>query len=125
VRYVVVFSDQAEADRDRLNLRFTGRDPLYAASWDAGLMAALDNLTGFPGPLSWAVDEQTSVVFGREVRRLLYYGPTRRRTGTPVRVLFTVLPPDPSSPEDESVIFLLRLLHGSQPLLPDEPAPED
>ncbi len=81
-------------------------------------------LADFPGPLSHARDEEASVRYGREVRRLLYYGPTRRRTGTPVRILFTVLPPDPEEPPEtaEAVIFLLRLLHGAQALTPEEPA---
>ncbi len=71
------------------------------------------------------MDELASVVFGREVRGLLYYGPTRRRTGPPVRVLFTVLPPDPSALEDESVIFLLRSLHSPQSLLSDDPTSDE
>jgi len=55
---------------------------------------------------------------------LLYYGPTRRRSGTPVRVLFTILPPAPDDPPEaaESVILLLRLLRGTQTLAPDDPA---
>lgn len=86
---------------------------------------ALADLTGFPGPLSHVKDEAASIVFGREVRRLLYYGPTRRRTGFPARVLFTLLPPDPAEPPEtaETVILLLRLLQGAQALLPD-PAEE-
>lgn len=45
--------------------------------------------------LSHAIDEAASAVYGYEVRRFLYYGPTNKRTGTPVRILFTVLPPRP------------------------------
>lgn len=85
---------------------------------------AVEDLTGFPGPLSHARDEDATDHYGREVRRLLYYGPTRKRSGTPVRILFTILPPDPAAPpeEAESVIFLLRLLHGAQRLLPEDEA---
>jgi hypothetical protein len=60
------------------------------------------------------------------VRRLLYYGPTHKRTGTPVRILFTILAPDPAAQSEEAaaVIFLLRLLHGAQMLI-SEDAPEN
>jgi len=38
--------------------------------------------------------------------------------------LFTPLPLDPADPPEsaETVIFLLRLLHGAQPLIPGGPA---
>ena len=53
---------------------------------------------------------------------MLYYGPTKRRTGKPVRILFTISPPDPLASVDdaESVILLLRLLHGVQSLLSED-----
>jgi hypothetical protein len=63
----------------------------------AGLRRAIDELPDFPGPRSHAIDERASARYGYEVRRMLYYGPTRRRTGTPYRVLFTMGAP-PSSP---------------------------
>jgi len=87
------------------------------------LSRILSDLPNFPGPLSHARDEEASVHYKREVRRLLFYGSTRR-SGTPVRILFTLLPPAPDDPPKtaETVIFLLRLLHGAQSLLPDEPA---
>lgn len=124
-RYVVVESDRFEADRDRAILsvnRLLG--PKSAGEWAAGLSRTLSALPRFPGPLSHAQDEEASAFYGREVRRLLYYGPTRRRSGMPVRLLFTILPPDPAEPLEtaESVLFLLRLLHGAQILQPDDPA---
>jgi plasmid stabilization system protein ParE len=123
MKYVLITSDQAEMDRDRLYLSRLRQDPDYAKRWDDGLTAALDNLLGFPGPLSHAKDEAASALFGREVRRLLYYGPTRRRTGVPSRILFTLLPPAEGEPPEtaETAILLLRLLHGTQALLPDDP----
>jgi plasmid stabilization system protein ParE len=124
-RYVVVDSDPYDSDRDAFYLylnRTLGPD--YAARWLDDLEVAVEDLTGFPGPLSHARDEDATDHYGREVRRLLYYGPTRKRSGTPVRILFTILPPDPAAPpeEAESVIFLLRLLHGAQRLLPEDEA---
>lgn len=123
IKYVVVVSDQADADRDRLNLFYMRRDTQFGKRWDAELQITLAELTGFPGPLSHAKDEAAAALFGREVRSLRYYGPTQRRTGVPTRLLFTLLPPDPNEPPetDETVILLLRLLHGAQALLPDDP----
>ena len=84
----------------------------------------MTDFDGVPRPLSHARDEAASARYGREVRRLLYYGPTRSRSGTPVRILFTIFPPAPDDPPEtaESVIFLLRLLHGARLLTPEDPA---
>ncbi len=122
-RYVLVESNYYEDDRDRAVLNENARmGPQYANNWFVTLTQMLADLTEFPGPLSHARDEDASDFYGREVRRLLYYGPTRRR-GVPVRILFTLLPPDPADPPEqaETVIFLLRLLHGSQQLAAEEP----
>lgn len=96
--------------------------PDYAARWLDDLEKAVEDLTGFPGPLFHARDEDATGHYGREVRRLLYYGPTRKRSGTPVRILFTALAPDPADPPEtaEAVIFLLRLLHGAQTLVSED-----
>ena len=125
VNYAVVYSDPADADLERMSFQLNSRGPEYAAKWETGLRQAVQELSNFPGPLSHARDEEASVHYGREVRRMLYYGPTKRRTGSPVRILFTLLPPAPDDPSEtaETVIFLLRLLHGAQLLLPDEPIP--
>ncbi len=122
-RYVVVESDRYADDRDRAVLGFNGRlGPEQANTWYKRLMQALDDLTGFPGPLSHARDEAATDHYGREVRRLLYYGPTRKRSGMPVRILFTILPPGSDEPPEtaESVIFLLRLLRGGQTLIAED-----
>ncbi len=125
VKYVLVFSDPADADLDRMNISFNRRDPDYAVRWEAGLYQLLRELLEFPGPVSHARDEEASLHYGREVRRMLYYGPTQRRSGTAIRILFTLLPPAPDDPPEtaETVIFLLRLLHGSQSLTSDTPEP--
>ena len=105
-RYVIVYSDRATADVDSLNLFYNGRDHVYGERWDTGLHRAVDDLTEFPGPLSHGQDEDASDFYGREVRRMFYCGPTRKRTGTPVRILEMVLPPAPDEPPEtaESVI---------------------
>lgn len=121
--YSVRESGQYEMDRETVFLRRLSQDPDLAGRWLKRLGEVLAELTGFPGPLSHGKDEAASALFGREVRRLLYYGPTRRRTGIPTRILFTLLPPDPNEPSEtaETVILLLRLLRGAQALLPDDP----
>ena len=125
VNYAIVYSDPADADLERMSFQLNSRGPEYAVTWETGLRQAVQELSDFPGPLSHARDEGASIHYGCEVRRMLYYGPTKRRTGSPVRILFTLLPPAPDDPPEtaETVIFLLRLLHGAQLLLPDEPIP--
>ena len=123
-RFIVVESDRFDADRDRAILSvYRTIGPERANDWAVGLSRVLSALPGFPGPLSHARDEAASAFYGREVRRLLYYGPTRRRSGTPVRIFFSIVPPDPADPPEmaETVLFLLRLLQGAQVLQPDDP----
>lgn len=122
-RYTIRESGQYEVDRDAAFLRRLSQDAEFAGRWLKHLGEVTEDLHEFPGPLSHAKDEAASALFGREVRRLLYYGPTRRRTGIPSRILFTLLPPALDEPPEtaETVILLLRLVHGMQALLPDDP----
>lgn len=113
-RYIVIEAEQVEMDRESAYLRFLPRGPNYAAQWAENLIRLVQELPNFPGPLSHAIDFEASAHFGYEVRRILYYGPTRRRSGTPYRVLFTLLAPDPDT--GEIVIRVLRILHGAQQL---------
>lgn len=121
-KFVLVESDRFEADKDKAIL-FVNRllGPKVAGDWAVALDRTLSALPNFPGPLSHTRDEEASTHYSREVRRMLYYGPTRRRSGMPIRVLFTLLPPAPDDPPEtaETVIFLLRLLHGPQSLISD------
>lgn len=123
-RFVLVESNPFDADRDQAILSFNRvLGPDRAQEWAVGLARTLADLPGFPGPLSHPQDEEASAFYSREVRRLLYYGPTRRRSGKPMRLLFTLLPPSPDEPPEtaETVIFLLRLLHRAQRLQPGDP----
>jgi plasmid stabilization system protein ParE len=96
-------------------------NPDYAFRWYTDLRRAIAGLANFPGPLAHARDEEASAYYGFEVRRMLYFGPGSRRSGTPYRVLFTILPPPPD--EDETIIRVLRVLHGSQELAPPQSEP--
>ena len=92
-RFIIVESDRFDADRDRAILSvYRAIGPERANDWAVGLSRVLSALPGFPGPLSHARDEEASAFYGRKVRRLLYYGPTRRRSGTPVCLLFSIVP---------------------------------
>ncbi len=122
-RYVVVDSDPYDSDRDTQYLHLNRTlGPVHAGRWLDDLELAINDLTEFPGPLSHARDEDAADFYGREVRRMFYYGPTRKRIGTLVRVLFTVHPPVGDEPPEtaEWVLFLLRLLGGGQALAPEE-----
>ncbi len=125
LRYRVTETEPAEAEREAAYLRLARLlDPDYAFRWYEDLRRAIEDLAGFPGPLSHARDEEASAFYGYEVRRMLYFGPGNRRLGTPYRVLFTILPFAPD--EDEAVIRVLRVLHGAQRLAePQNEAGED
>ena len=60
VKYILVFSDPADADLGQMNLSLNRRDPNYAVRWEAGLFQALQDLLSFPGPLSHARDEEAT-----------------------------------------------------------------
>ena len=51
-----------------------------------------------------------------EVRRLLYYGPNRRRGGSAYRLLFHVI--EPAEDETEGVVRILHVWHGAKGPLP-------
>lgn len=123
-RYVVRESEPYEIDRDSVFLSLLASDPGYAGRWLKRLGEVTNALAEFPGPGAHATEEAASDRYKREVRRLFYYGPTRRRSGVPVRILFTIFPPATDDPPEtaESVILLLRLLHGRQVLDPGDPA---
>ena len=125
-RLALVESDRFEADWDRVLLSVNrSLGPERANEWAVGLSRAISALPEFPGPRSHAQDEEASALYGQEVRRLLYYGPHRtRRSAKPLRLLFSILPPDPEEPPEtaESVLFLLRLLSAGQVLQPDDPS---
>jgi plasmid stabilization system protein ParE len=110
-RYRVEETERAEAEREAAFLRMVQFSPDYAGPWHDGLLLAIASLPNFPGPLSHPVDESASALYGVEVRRMLYFGPTRRRSGTPYRVLFTLVPP---AEGEENIILVLRVLHGAR-----------
>ena len=121
IHYVVITSDRAAQEQEDAVFhlsRLVGPD--YATAWYIHLSRAIQDLPVFPGPRSHAIDEEASLRYGCEVRRMLYFGPGARRSRTPYRVLFTIF--SPGRDEDESTILVLRILHGAQQLA-DESEP--
>ena len=123
-RYIVVEAERIEKDKERAAMRLLRRNPDHAAQWLASLDLAIADLAGFPGPRSHAVDDLASNRFGLEVRRMLYYGLGKRRSGTPYRILFTVIEPAPGG-ESEGIIRVLRILHGASDPFGPEPGSEE
>lgn len=122
-RYRIVESERVEADRESAFLRLLSYDTGYAARWLEDLNRIITDLPNFPGPRSHAVDAEATARFGSEVRRMLYFGPTRRRSGTPYRILFTVV--EPPEGEDEGILRVLRILHGARPLAGEKPGEQE
>ena len=54
---------------------------------------------------------------------MLYFGPTHRRSGTPYRILFTIV--EPPEGEDEGVLRVLRILHGARLLVGEKPGEQE
>ena len=111
--YDILQTERFEAERDTdaiFYLTKSGAD--FAGIWLIGLETFVAGLALFPGPYSHPVDQDATRLFGRETRRALYYGPTRKRSAIPYRILFTVTEPDTN--DDAGIILILRILHGSR-----------
>jgi hypothetical protein len=118
-RYVIYFSDRALAERDSAYLyqmSILGLE--YARDWLARFQIEMGKLKEFPGPKANAIDDEASEIFGKETRRLLYYGPRKQRRRVPYRVFFTIT--EPLGADDEGVLQIVRILHGSRPLIVNE-----
>jgi hypothetical protein len=86
IHYVVITSDRAAQEQEDAVFhlsRLVGPD--YATAWYIHLSRAIQELPVFPGPRSHAIDEEASLRYGCEVRRMLYFGPGARRSRTPYR----------------------------------------
>ena len=110
--YEIFLTDQADEDRESAVFRLIGiLGPESAAAWEEGLITVIGSLPNFPGPFANAIDENESTSFGCEVRKLLYSGPRRRKSGAAYHVLYTILPPDVGNIR---TIRVLRLLHAAR-----------
>ena len=91
--YEILPSERYEAERDAISFYLLRGNPLFAARWLETLAEFLQSLSVFPGPYAHVVDQAASRRYGRETHRALFYGPTRKRTGLPFRIYYTVRNP--------------------------------
>ena len=109
-RYLVEFTEPALMEADAAYLSLSERaGPEYAIRWYEGLFEAAQGLSSFPH--SHAVAPENDI-YGVEVRRLLYSGPSRRRGGSVYRVLFYII--EPQEDEAEGVVRILHVWHGAR-----------
>lgn len=119
--YRVDVSDPADAEAEEAVLWLARRvSPEYAGRWYAGLLRALRGLSAFPTRHPPARENDRYDV---QVRRMLYFGPGKRRSGTPYRVLFHVI--EPSGGEGEGVVRVLHVYHGAQQAGGPDEDPQD
>ena len=83
----------------------------YADRWQDGLLAEINRLALFPASHEIARENERYDV---EVRRTLYYGPSkrRRRGGAIYRILFYVV--EPVEGETRGLVRVLHVWHGAK-----------
>ena len=109
-RYLVEFTDPAQAEADAIYLQLSeslGLD--FAFRWYEGLLLAANKLSFLPraNPIAPENDE-----YDVEVRRLIYSGPSKRRSGQVYRLLFYII--EPQQDEAEGVIRIMHVWHGAK-----------
>jgi hypothetical protein len=109
--FIVVESEQVEADRERIFLQLNAYNPAYAMLWLEALNREISELSEFPGPRANAVDEVASSIFKCEVRSLLFQGPSRRRSRMGHHIVYTILP---AHEESVQIIRILRILYAAR-----------
>jgi plasmid stabilization system protein ParE len=109
-RYTVVVSDAADAEaRSAHQWLCASVTSDYADRWLEGLVRTVEALSYLPHRHPVARENDLSEV---EIRRMLYYGPTRRRqSGSTYRILFQIVEPEG---EGEGLVRVLHIWHGAQ-----------
>lgn len=109
-RYLVEFTEPALMEADAAYLWVSEQSgPEYATLWYEGLFEAVQKLSSLPRIHAVAPEND---IYGVEVRRLLYSGPSRRRGGSVYRVLFYIV--EPQEDESEGVVRILHVWHGAK-----------
>lgn len=112
--YLVEFTEPALLEADGAYLWFSERVGLeYAIRWYEGLFVAAQRLSSLPRANAIAPEND---VYDVEVRRLLYYGPSGRRSRNVYRVLFHII--EPLEDESEGIVRILHVWHGTKGSLP-------
>jgi hypothetical protein len=109
-RYDVFLSEPAEIDIDQAHFRLSelvSQD--YADRWQDGLLAEISRLEYFP--YRWSIAPENEA-YDVDVRRLLYFGPSRRSGRTAYRVLFHIV--EPPAGEQVGIVRVLHVWHGAK-----------
>jgi plasmid stabilization system protein ParE len=118
--YELVITDVADGEIDAiadwLALNVSAE---YAGRWYEGLRDALRTLTFMPRSHAIAPENPR---YEYEVRRLLYYGPSKRRGHSVYRVLFHVI--EPGTGDEPGIVRVLHVRHGARQAEGIDEAPE-
>ena len=108
--YFVEWSEPALLEADEAYLGISERSgPDAAFLWYEGLFEAGETLSSMPRIHPIAREDER---YDIEVRRLLYYGPSKRRSGQIYRILFFII--EPVEDETEGVVRILHVWHGAK-----------
>ena len=111
MNYHVLTSDIADEELREAHGYIAAWNPEFADRWLTGLIEAIEGLSLFPRSHPVASESEQYDV---EVRRLLYYGPEKRRkrSGIIYRVLFHIV--EPATPGEEGIVRVVHIYHGSR-----------
>lgn len=109
-RYLVEWTEPALLEADAAYLRLSQYpSPDYAILWYEGLFVAGETLSMLPRIHSVAPENED---YNVEIRRLLYHGPSGRRSSRVYRLLFYII--EPQQDETEGVVRIIHVWHGAK-----------
>jgi hypothetical protein len=110
VAYEVLLTKPAEIEIEQEHSRLADAvSAEYAQRWQDGLLADLERLHLFPTRHAVAPEND---LYDVVVRRMLYYGPSRRRGNLAYRILFHVM--EPTAGEEMGIVRILHVWHGAR-----------
>lgn len=110
VHYLVEWTEPALLEADAAYLRLSQYPgPDYAILWYEGLFVAGETLSTLPRIHSVAPENEE---YNVEIRRLLYHGPSGRRSSRVYRLLFYII--EPQQDETEGVVRIMHVWHGAK-----------
>lgn len=108
--YEVRLTEPAEVEVETEHARLSDIvSPEYADRWQDGLLAEITRLAVFPALYEIAPEND---LYDVPVRRLLYFGPSKKRRGTAYRILFHII--EPTAGEEGGLVRILHVWHGAQ-----------
>lgn len=108
--YEVRLTEPAEVEVEAEHARLSEIvSPEYADRWQDGLLAEIMRLAIFPAMHEMAPEND---LYDVPVRRLLFFGPSRKRRGVAYRILFHII--EPTLGEERGLVRVLHVWHGAQ-----------